>query len=270
MCAADELVDQIVSASRIPPGKRRHEIQRELSSHIEDFVVAASEAGHSQSEIEKLVLAHFGDPGQIAQSFAWVYRHERRRLRAFAFTLSTVLLASCLLAAILTTQAGLAFGVGTPIMRVVASRHTVIEAFDILASVAAYLGVTSLENLFKSRRFHKAAFLLTIILAILMGSCAAAGLHISFLFYGLVNGLFFRAVQLFVTPKVARVGIVMVCFALAGLVSALLRSPVSQVAAAATCASWLAMGAGYQVMTHLALRVDRALLNGLERIQAGY
>ena len=216
------------------------------------------------------MLANFGDPGQIAQGFAWVYRHERRRLRAFAFTLSTVLLASSLLAAILAMQAGLAFGFGTPIMKVLASRHTVIEALDILASVAVYLGVTSLENLFESHRFQKAAFLLTAIVTVLMVSCAAAGLHTTFLFYGLVNGVFFRAVQLFVTPKVARVGIVAVCFPLAGLVLALLRSPVSHVAAAATCASWLAMGVGYQLMTHLAARVDAALLNGLQRIQAGY
>ena len=129
--------------------------------------------------------------------------------------------------------------------------------------------MTSLENLFESHRFQKAAFLLTVILAILMVACVAAGLHVGFLFYGLVNGVFFRALQLFVTPKAARLGIVMVCFALAGLVSALLRSPVSQVAVAATCASWLVMGAGYQLMTDLAARVDRALLNGLERMQAG-
>jgi len=267
--AADELIDCIVNSSQIPSGMRRREIQRELRSHIEDFVVAAREAGRGQDEIEKLVLANFGDPGQIAQGFAWVYRHERRSLRAFAYTLSTLLLASCLLAAILAMQAGLAFGFGTPIMKVLASRHTVIEALDILASVAAYLGVISLENLFERNRFQKAAFLLTVILAILMVSCAAAGLHITFLLFGLVNGVFFRAVQLFVTPKVARVGIVVVCFPLAGLVSAMLRSPVSQVATAATCASWLVMGAGYQLMTHLAARVDAALLNGLQRIQVG-
>ena len=176
------------------------------------------------------MLANFGDPSQIARGFAWVYRHERRRLRVFAYTLSTVLLASSLLAAILATQAGLAFGFGTPIMKVLASRHTLIEALDILASVAAYLGLTSLESLFESHRFQKAALLLTAILTILIVSCAAAGLHAAFLFYGLVNGLFFRAIQLFVTPKVARVGIVVVCFPLAGLVLALLRSPVSQVA----------------------------------------
>ena len=269
MRAANDLIDCIGNSSQIPSGKRL-EIQRELRSHIDDFVVTAREAGRDPDEIERLVQAHFGDPAQIARCFAWVYRHERRRLQAYAYTLSTMILASSLSAAILAAQAGLAFGFGTPIMRVLASRHTVIETLDILASVAAYLGVTLLESLFDSHRFQKAACLLTAILTILMASCAAAGLAITFLFFGLVNGVFCRAVQLFVTPKVARLGIVVVCFSLAGLVSALLRSPASPVALAATGASWSVMGAGYQLMTHLAARVDRALLDGLQRIQAGY
>src|SRR5580704_10766055 len=171
MRAADQLIDSIVNSCQIPSGKRRGEIQRELRSHIEDFVVAAREAGRDEGEIEKLLLANFGDPGQIAQGFAWVYRHERRRLRVFAYTLSTVLLASSLLTAILAMQAGLAFGFGTPIMRVLAGRHTMIEAFDILASVAVYLGLTSLESLFERRRFQKAAALLAAILIILIVSC---------------------------------------------------------------------------------------------------
>jgi len=268
--AAEELIDRIVNSSRVPPGKRRREIQRELRAHIEDFVVAAREAGRDQDEIEQLVLANFGDPGQIARGFAWVYRHERRRLRVFAYTLSTVLLASSLLAAILATQAGLAFGFGRPIMKVLLSRHTVIVALDILASVAVYLGLTSLESFFERCRFQKAAVLLGAILTIVILSCAAAGLHTTFLVFGLVNGLFFRAVQLLAAPKVARVGIVVVCFPLAGLVLALLRSPVSQVALGTTCISWLVMGVGYQLMTDLAARVDAALLSGLQRIRAGY
>ena len=270
MRAADQLVDNIVNSSQIPSEKRRAEVQRELRSHIEDFVIAARAAGHDRDEIDQLVLAHFGDPAQIAQGFAWVYRHERRSLRVFAYTLSTVLLASCLSAAILAMQAGLAIGFGTPVMRVLASRHTVIETLDILASVAAYLGLASLENLFERRRFQKASFLLTAILAIFMTSCAAAGLPITFLVFGLVNGLFSRAVQLFVATKAARFGIAAVCFPVAGLALVLLRSPVSHVALAATCASWLVMGAGYQLMIHLAARVDRTLLNGLQRMQAGY
>jgi hypothetical protein len=267
---AEELINSIVNSSEFPSGNRRREIQRELRSHIEDFVAAAREAGVQPDQIEKLVLANFGDPEQIAQGFAWVYRHERRRVRALAFTISTVLLASCLSAAVLATQAGLAFGFGAPIMNVLASRHTVIEALDILASVATYLGLISLESLFEYHRFQKAALLLTAILSILMLSCEAVGWHTSFLLYGLVNGIFCRALQLFVTGKVARASIVAVCFPLAGLVFELLRSPVSHVAFAATCASWLVMGAGYQLMTHLAARVDAALLNGLQRTQEDY
>jgi hypothetical protein len=263
---AEELIDGIVNSSRIPSGKRRQEIQRELRSHIEDFVTAARESGRDQSEIERLVIANFGDPEQIANGFSWVYRHERRRLRALAFTLSTVLLASSLFGAILVAQTGLALGFGTPIVKVLASRHTVIEALDILASVAAYLSMISLETLFKTQSFRKAAALFTLIDAILIASCAAAGLHPAFLIFGLVNGIFCRAVQLFVTRKAARVCAV-VCFPLAGVVLALLRSPISQVVLVVTCLSWLAMGIGYQLMAHLAARVDTALLNGLQQIQ---
>jgi hypothetical protein len=267
---AEELIDSIVNSSRIPTGKRRQEIQRELRSHIEDFVTAARESGRDQSEIERLVIAHFGDPGQIANGFSWVYRHERRRLRALAFTLSTVLLAGSLLGAILAAQTGLALGFGASVMKVLASRHTVIEALDIVASVAAYLSMISLENLFKTHQFRKAASLLTLIDAILITSCAAVGLHPAFLIFGLVNGIFSRAGQLYVTRKAARVCAAAVCFPLAGLVLALLRSPISQVAAVTTCLSWLAMGIGYQLMAHLAARVDAALLNGLQQIQAEF
>ena len=270
MREADQLIDSIVNRSRIPSGRRRREIQRELRSHIEDFVAAARASGSGQEEIEKLTIANFGDPDQIAHGFRWVYRHERRRLRAFAFALSTMLLASCLFGAILAAQAGLALGFGTPLMKVVASRHTAIEALDILASVVAYLSIISLENLFKTRPFRNAAVLLTLAGAILIASCGAAGLRPSFLIFGLVNGIFSRAVQLFIARMAVRVCAVVVCFPLAGLVMALLRSPISQVALGATCASWLAMGIGYHLMAHMAARVDGALLNSLQQIQLEY
>jgi hypothetical protein len=270
MRGADELVDSIVRSSQIPSGKRRFELHRELRSHIDDFVVAAREAGCDQNEIEKLVLANFGDPAQIAQGFAWVYRHDRRRLRAVVYTLSTVLLASCLFAAILVMQAGLAFSFGTSIMSVFAGRHTVIEALDILASVAAYSGVASLEELFHSHRFQRATFLVTAIFTILMVVCTIAGLYPAFLVFGLLNGIFFRAVRVFVTRASARVAIIGICFPLAGVVLTLLWSPVSHFPLLSTCASWLFMGAGYLLMIDLAPRVDSALLNGFQRIQTDY
>src|ERR1700744_6696334 len=98
MRGPDELIDRIVSSAHIPYGEQRREIQRELRAHVEDYVLAAAESGRDPAEIEQLVIAHFGDPDQIAYGFARVYRHDRRRLRAFAFLLSTGLLAISLLA----------------------------------------------------------------------------------------------------------------------------------------------------------------------------
>lgn len=267
MRAAEELIDCILERSRVPSA-RRGEIRRELRSHMDEFIVATREAGHGEDEVTRLLRSRFGDPAEIARGFTWVYRHERRVLRLLVYSLSTVLIAGLLLAAVLILQAGLAFGLGRPIMNVLASRHTVIEAFDVLASVAAYLGLTALEGVFETHRFQKATGVLTAILAILIVACRCAGMQDGFLFYGLINGVFFRALQLFVGPEIARTGIVLVCFALAGLVSASLRSPASQVALAATSASWLIMGAGYQLMTHLAARLDAVFLNSLQRMYA--
>ena len=269
MRLAEEMIERIVSSSQIPAGRRQQEIQRELRCHVDDLVAAAREHGDQPEDIERQVMARFGDPSQIARGFAWVYRRERRTLRLLAFALSTVLIASGLSAALLIMQSGLAFGFGIPIKKVLASPHTVFETLDIVASVAAYLAIITLENFFQSHRFQKAALLLTVIEALLILPLAAVGWRISFALYGLVNGVFFRAIQLHVTPKLARVGIVVLCFSLAGLISAL-RSPASHIALAATCASWLAMGIGYQFMSELAARVDSALLNGLQRLQQGY
>jgi hypothetical protein len=270
MGAGEDLVDLIVSSSQIPAAKRRQDIQRELRSHIEDFMTAAREAGHDQGEIERLVLTSFGDPEQVAQGFAWVYRHERRTVRAFALALSTVVLASCLSVAVLAAQAVLAFGFGTPVMSVLASPHTLIEAIDIVAFVATYLGISSLKNAFKTHRFLKAACLPATILALLTMSSAALGLHIPLPILGVASGVFFRAVQLFVDPALARAAIVVALFPSAGVILARVHWVAPPAVLAATYASWLVLGVGYELITHVAARVDGALLNRLQQIRESY
>jgi len=262
---ANELIHNIVNRSQIT-SKRKLEIQRELRTHMEDFVAASREAGYQEDEIQKLLLAHFGDPEQIAEDFSRVYSSERRTLLTLAYALSTLSLATCLLIAILVIQTGLALSIGTPLLEVIASRHTRIQALDILAFVAVYLGLISVEARFETHRFRKAALLLLGIVAIPIASCRVAGLPTAFLFYGLITGLFVRAVRLIVPAKVASAVIVPACFALAGVGFALLRSPVSAPDLMATCASWLALGAAYSVMCTLAPRVDACFLNGLQRI----
>jgi hypothetical protein len=266
MRTADELIRSVVIRSQIPSAKQRQEIQRELTAHIEDFVAEARQAGREEQEIESLLMARFGDPRQVAEGFSYVYRHERRRVLIFAYALSTLLLASSLFMAILALQTILAFGFGTSVVEMLASKHTVVQALDILACVTVYLGLTSLEALFGHYGFQKATILLAALVAVLTALSGTLGFHSAFLLYGLITGVFFRAVRLFVSAEVARVGIVAVCFALAGVGFALLRSPGSSVALIVTCASWLALGMGYLHMSRLAPRVDAIVLNGLQRI----
>ncbi len=269
MRGAEQFIESIVNSSRIPPGRKRREIVRELRSHIEDFVTAARASGRDETEIEHLIVAHFGDAGQIADCFAWVYRHERRSFQALIFAGSTTLLFISVFAAILTAQTGLAIVFGTPIMKVLASWHTVIEGLDILASVAAYLAVVSLEQRFETYRFQKAAAVATLFAPILIALCALAGLRTSFLVFGLVNGIFCRALQAFITRKVARAGVVALCFPLAGIIMSLLRSPAYQSGIAATCVSWFAMGICYQLMTYLAERLKRGLVTASGGFEPG-
>src|ERR1051326_4032643 len=110
MDAVDELIEKIVNSSQVPSGRRRSEIARELRTHIEGFVLIAQEAGHTGAEIERLVLANFGDPREIAREFAWVYRRERAILRISVFLLSTVVATSAISAAVLILQASMAIG----------------------------------------------------------------------------------------------------------------------------------------------------------------
>jgi hypothetical protein len=263
MRAADALIEEIVASSQIPSGKRRREVVRELRSHIDDFVLDARGAGHREDEIERMILANFGDPRQVGRDFAWVYRRERALLRLCVFALSTLAVASLSAVGTLMVQAGVAAGFGIPFLRTLGTRHTIIEAADIFATVAAYVGILSLERLFGRRRFPKAIAGLSLIFAILLGCFAAAGAGAPFLIFGFANAIFLRSVQVMWKAQAARLGAALVCFGLFG-VWLWARSPGFQYSVTASLVSWLVMGLGYQVMTGLAMRMDRGLSDRLQ------
>jgi hypothetical protein len=266
MYAADELIDQIVNCSRIPLGKRRQEIQRELRCHIEDFVLAARAAGRGDEEIAKMAVANFGDPTQIAETFAWVYRRERAVACACVFVLSSLAVSSMMLSWVVAVQAGIAFGIGTPVLKVLAGRHTAIEALDILFSVITYAGLVAVERLFERNRSLKALGLLAVAFAVLMGICVTLDFHAPFLVFGVVNGAFFRTIQVFIKSGLARTGIVVAGIALVGFISFESMPFRYQYAVAVTCVSWLVMGAAYRQMPDAVARMDAALDRCLERI----
>ena len=265
MRAADQLVEEVVNLARVPWGKRRREIRRELCAHIEDFVAAARGAGHGDEEIEKMVGASFGDPGQIADGFAWVYRRERALARVGVFLLSSVMVASLMLSAVLTLQAGLALGFGNSVLKMLYGRHAAIEALDILFTVVTYAGLVALEELFEGKRFFKALALAGLAFAVLMGVCAAVHVRAPFLVFAAVNGAFFRAIQVFIKSGTARTGMAAVGIAAFAIVSfgvMPFRFPYALIA----CLSWLAMGAAYRQMPDAVARMDAALNHRLQRI----
>jgi hypothetical protein len=254
MTAAERLIDEIMAASRIPFGRRRREVLRELRAHVEDFVSAGRQSGRAEADIERLLVERFGDPRQIARQFAWVYRRERAALHLGAFLISTVLVSLAISAVAIAMQAGMAFGFGAPILRVVGSRHTAIEALDILATAAAYIGLISLGRFFGSPLAVLAA-----VAAGLLVVFAVAGIPPQFVLFGFANGALLRGIHTAVRRPVARLGAVLACF---GVLSAVFFHP-SWSALAVSATNWLIMGSAYYLMTHVTARVDRALLGRL-------
>jgi hypothetical protein len=254
MTTTERLIDEIMAASRIPSERRRREVLRELRAHVEDFVSAGRLSGRSEEDIERLLVERFGDPRQISGQFAWVYRRERAALHLGGFLISTVVVSAIISTAAFAMQAGITFGSGAPVLGVLGSRHTAIVALDILATAAAYVGLISL-----GRFFGRPLAVLAAVAAGLIAVFAAAGLRPQFILFGFANGALLRGIRIGVRHPAARLGAVLTCF---GVLSAVFFHP-SWSALPASVASWLIMGSAYQLMTHVAAHVDRALLGRL-------
>jgi hypothetical protein len=254
MTAADRLIEEIMAASRIPTGRRRREVLRELRAHVEDFMIVRLQDGHTESDVERLLLEQFGDQLQIACQFASVYRRERIALHLAGFLIATALVSGIVSGVAIALQAGLAFGFGNPVMSLFASRHTLIEAINILSTTSVYLGLIVLERFFQRPLAVLAAFAVA-----LLAVFHLIGLPLPFVLFGFANGVSLRMVQVAVRHSVARFFGVLACFA---TLAAFFFHPSSS-ALAATAVSWLIMGSAYHLMTRVAARVDRALLGSL-------
>lgn len=251
MTAADRLIDDIMAASRIPFHRCRLEVRRELQAHVDDFITEGRRNGHTEQEIECLLLEQFGDPRQVAAHFSHVYRRERAALHLGAFLLSTLAVSIVIAVAALSIRAGILIGLGAPAASVLASRHTTTAALNVLTSAAACLGFLSLE-----RFFRRPWLVLAAIAAALASLFAASGLPFLYILFGFANGTLLLAIHRTVRRPALRLAATLASFA---ALAAVFFHPSSS-ALTLTAASWLVMGAAYHVMTHLATRVDRILL----------
>jgi hypothetical protein len=264
--SADQLIVDIVRSSRISSRKRRQELLRELATHVDDFVLLARQAGRGDEEIQRLLVANFGDPQQIAQQFAGVYRRERILFHLSVFLISTLVLTTLVSAAVMSMQAGMALSFGVPVLRLLGSRHSLIEALDILATVTAYMGLISLEKLFDRRRVVRALAVLAASWSVLFAVFAATGMPKQFLIFGFVNAVFLWTVQVCISRSAARLAVVFAGFGVLGATFFHPSASAVPAALALSTGSWMLMGAAYQAMTQLAARVDGALLNRFQRL----
>jgi hypothetical protein len=261
MKTADLLIDEIVASSRIISAKRRREIARELRSHIEELAHLAREDGHGEPEIETMVVQNFGDPRQFGRNFAWVYRRERAMGLLIVFMASTAVVSFLIAAGIVAAQAGLAASLGISFGEHFGGRHLRIASIDVVATVAAFLGILSLEKVLP---LAKATALFLTILGVLAGLASLSGLSARFLLFGFLTALFLRGAQLALTRPTVRLATVLGCF---GLLAVFFwaRSPVPY-PLAISLASWLATGGAYYFMTGLAVRADCAFSHRLEQL----
>jgi hypothetical protein len=94
-----DLIEQVIARCRVPGERRRREIIRELSDHLEDSTDAIRAAGHDADATERMVELRFDDVDALGRAFAVVYGAERH----VRFAASVVaLLATALVGATLT------------------------------------------------------------------------------------------------------------------------------------------------------------------------
>lgn len=84
-------LDDIIQHLRIPH-RRRQSIERELRSHLEETRRELELSGWRPEEAERESLNRLGDPREIADGFARVYRPSRRTQVGLAMALATGML----------------------------------------------------------------------------------------------------------------------------------------------------------------------------------
>ena len=263
MHIADDLIEQIVGSCQVPSGKKRLEIERELRAHVEDFVLVAREAGHSDQDIRRLLIANFGNPREIAEDFATVYRRERAIQRLSIFLLGTLTAASLISAVVLGLQAATAISLGIPVSRVFGGQHVKLETLYILCTVAAYVGVLCLEKAFDQFRMRKAMATAASICSVLCLIFSRVGVPPEMIAAAFVSGALLRTIQIILKGRLARLSAATAFFGLIGAVSACRQWPAIEPESVVRLVTWLAIGVCGYLMTSLSKRLDRALPTSL-------
>jgi hypothetical protein len=126
-----DLIQQVIARSRLPGQRRRREILRELSAHLEDSAEALRGGEYDECSIERMVELRFGDAEAVGRAFAVVYRRDRwvrSAASVLALFVAAILAATMVIGGI---QSLVAIGTAHPL------RATFADATSELIGIAA-------------------------------------------------------------------------------------------------------------------------------------
>jgi hypothetical protein len=83
----DHIVSRVVLLAKLPGNKRQREVANELRAHLDDLVEDVRSQGYDGETAARIVRMRFGEPQEIAASFASVYAPERWARRILQSTI---------------------------------------------------------------------------------------------------------------------------------------------------------------------------------------
>jgi hypothetical protein len=148
----DHIVSRVVLLAKLPGNKHRREIARELRAHLEDLAEDVRSQGYDDAAAARIVRMRFGDPEQVAATFASVYAPERWARRILQ---STVLFAASIIAVVVVisaVQSVAAMCTAESILSTFRDIHR--EVFGFAAIAAGYCSLYAGERLFSTSRLR--------------------------------------------------------------------------------------------------------------------
>ncbi len=150
MTQLDHIVSRVIVLAKLPGGKHRGEVAKELRAHLDDLAEEMRSQGYDHEAAARMASMRFGEPDKIAAAFASVYAPERwaRRILQSAILLTASILA--VVVVISTVQSVAAMCTAQSILSTFRDIHR--EVFGFAAIAAGYCSLYAGERFFPASR----------------------------------------------------------------------------------------------------------------------
>ncbi|HEX8942966.1 MAG TPA: hypothetical protein VF785_07515 [Gemmatimonadaceae bacterium] len=167
MAVTDDLVAQVMARAGIVSAARRREVERELRGHVEDVATELRAVGCSEDEVISRLRDRFGEPSDVAEAFADVYKGYR--VAAYAAFRSAQLAASFAAVALVISSVQLVVALSDHVVVASAFSKIRVELFGFAALACGYVASSFADAHLERQSVTKRAAL-SIALALVLGA----------------------------------------------------------------------------------------------------